>query len=40
MAHYGWQNYNVGQLQPEPAVGSGAGARATGRYVTANHMDH
>ena len=28
MAHYGWQNYNVGQLQPERAAGSGAGARA------------
>ena len=31
MAHYGWQNYNVSQLQPERAVGSGAGARATDR---------
>ena len=28
MAHYGWRNYNVGQLQPERVVGSGAGARA------------
>ena len=26
MAHYGWQNYNVGQLQPERAAGSGARA--------------
>ena len=31
MAHYGWQNYNVSQLQPDRAVGSGAGARATDR---------
>ena len=26
MAHYGWQNYNVGQLQPTQAVGAGARA--------------